>query len=150
MLSPHSLLRLRLFAAAAWWGSLSTLGFWVVPLLFKHLETPAMAGQMAARLFSAQTWVSVLCGVLLLLASRRDDQQKPQAPSVWVLGGLLLALLIELGVQPRILARENLMLWHNLGTLFYALQWVCAGRVLWQCLPAHNSLAAQEKVDSAE
>ena len=47
--------RLPAFIAALWWGSLSTVGFLVVPLLFVHLPTPAMAGAMAARLFAAQT-----------------------------------------------------------------------------------------------
>jgi hypothetical protein len=27
-----------------WWGSLTTLAFFVVPMLFAHLPTPAMAG----------------------------------------------------------------------------------------------------------
>ena len=58
------------FIAALWWGSLSTVGFLVVPLLFVHLPTPAMAGAMAARLFAAQTWVSVACCMLMLLISR--------------------------------------------------------------------------------
>jgi hypothetical protein len=49
--------RLELFVAALWWGSLTTLGFGVVPLLFARLGSPAQAGQMAAQLFSAQTWV---------------------------------------------------------------------------------------------
>lgn len=131
--------RVQLYAAAGWWGSLTTIGFVVVPLLFKHLETPAVAGQMAARLFTAQSWMAVVCCVLLLLASPRREQDAVETPSVWVLGGLLLALLIELAVKPHIMARDNLMLWHNLGTLLYALQWGCAARVLWQCLPSDIS-----------
>jgi hypothetical protein len=57
--------RAAVFLSALWWGSLSGLGFVVVPLLFKHLGTPAEAGAMAAKLFSAQTWVSVACTMLL-------------------------------------------------------------------------------------
>jgi hypothetical protein len=53
--------------AALWWGSLTTLGSVVVPLLFKHLPSPAAAGAMAAKLFGAQTWVSLGCALLLLL-----------------------------------------------------------------------------------
>ena len=64
--------RIAPFAAALWWGSLTAVGFMVVPLLFKFLPTPAMAGHMAARLFTAQTWVSVACGVVLLLVSRSN------------------------------------------------------------------------------
>ena len=128
--------RLPLFAAALWWGSLSVIGFMAVPLLFKFLPTPAMAGNMAAKLFTAQAWVSVACGVLLLLAAR---SQRPAAPAqqaqttmMFIILGLLLALLIEFAVAPRIVARENLRLWHGAGSLMYGLQWLCAAVVLWR------------------
>ena len=121
--------RLELFVSALWWGSLSTLCFGVVPLLFARLGSPAQAGQMAAQLFSAQTWVSVVCGLLLLMAQRRRGQARGLG---WILAGLLLALLVELAVAPRIVARENLALWHSLGTAMYALQWLCAGACLWR------------------
>ncbi len=121
--------RLELFVAALWWGSLTTLGFGVVPLLFARLGSPAQAGQMAAQLFSAQTWVSVVCGLLLLMALRRRNQAQGLG---WILAGMLLALLVELAVAPRIVARDNLALWHSLGTAMYALQWLCAGACLWR------------------
>ena len=120
--------RLELFVAALWWGSLTTLGFGMVPMLFARLGSPAQAGQMAAQLFSAQTWVSVVCGLLLLMALRRRAQIQGLG---WILAGMLLALLVELAVAPRIVARENLALWHSLGTAMYALQWLCAGACLW-------------------
>jgi hypothetical protein len=44
----------------------------------------------------------------------------------------LMALLVTFGVSPRIVARENLMLWHAVGSLMYLAQWVCAGAVLWK------------------
>ena len=110
--------------------SLSTIGFLVVPLLFAHLPSPAMAGSMAARLFTAQTLVSTGCGVGLLLAVRspRCGVAPGVAPRlvVWSLAGVLLALLVELGVAGHIVARENLALWHGLGTAMYAAQWICA------------------------
>lgn len=128
--------RLPLLAAALWWGSLTTLGLLVVPMLFAHLPTPAMAGSMAARLFTAQTWVSMACGTLLLLAARRRDGQGledwAQATLGFIAGGLLLALLVEFAVAPRIVARENLRLWHGAGSAMYLAQWVCAGVVLWK------------------
>ena len=71
------------WVAALWWGSLTTLGFAVVPLLFAYLPSPALAG-------------------------------------------MLLALLVEFAVAPRILARENLRLWHGVGSAMYLLQWICA------------------------
>ncbi|MGE0499115.1 MAG: DUF4149 domain-containing protein [Ramlibacter sp.] len=128
--------RLPVLLAALWWGSLSTVGFLVVPLLFAHLPTPAMAGGMAARLFTAQTWVSVACGLVLLLALKPKDAvvhaSWAQRAMVFIVGGLLLALLAEFSVAPRIVARENLRLWHAVGSGMYLLQWLCAGVVLWK------------------
>ena len=128
--------RLPLFAAALWWGSLSVIGFMAVPLLFRFLPTPAMAGNMAAHLFTAQTWVSVACGAVLLLVSRSDRDSAPasraQAALVFIVLGLLLALLIEFAVAPRIVARENLRLWHSAGSVMYGVQWLCAAIVLWR------------------
>ncbi len=128
--------RLPVLLAALWWGSLSTVGFMVVPMLFAHLPSPAVAGAMAARFFEAQTFVSMACGVLLLVLSRRRhaETQEPwaQAAMVFIIGGLLLALLVQYGVSPRIVARQNLKLWHSVGTAMYALQWLCALAVLWR------------------
>lgn len=132
--------RLPALLAALWWGSLTTIGFLVVPLLFAHLPSPAMAGGMAARLFAAQTWVTVVCCVLLLLISRPkgEETQYPwaQAAMVFIVGGLLLALLVQFGVAPRIVARQDLRLWHSVGSVMYALQWCCALVVLWRTLRA--------------
>lgn len=121
---------LPLWLAAAWLMSLSTIGFVVVPLLFMYLPSPAMAGGMAAHLFSAQTVLSAACaiGLLVLIRLPRCDMATDLAPTLtlWALGGVLLALLVELGVAPRIVAREDLALWHRVGTAMYAGQWVCA------------------------
>jgi Domain of unknown function (DUF4149) len=142
-----------IFTAALWWGSLTTLGFFVVPMLFQHLPTKALAGNMAARLFDVQTWVSVGCGLVLLLILRpkrienqpntendvKNDENIPLADVfvaysaiLFIAFGMLMALLVAFGVSPRIVARENLMLWHAVGSLMYLAQWVCAGVVLWK------------------
>ena len=130
------LARVAPFAAALWWGSLTAVGFMVVPLLFKFLPTPAMAGHMAAKLFTAQTWVSVACGIVLLLVLRSNRPAalagRAQAALVFIVLGMLLALLIEFAVAPRIVARENLRLWHGAGSVMYAVQWLCAAVVLWR------------------
>ena len=124
------------FAAALWWGSLTATGFVMVPTLFAHFATPAQAGQAAARLFTAQTWIAVGCGLLLLFASRRGDEGArmdwARGALAFVVAGVLLALLAEFAISPRIMARENLRLWHSVGSGMYVLQWVCAGVVLWK------------------
>lgn len=126
--------------AALWWGSLTTIGFLVVPLLFANLPTAAMAGGMAAKLFAAQTWVSVACGLLLLLLSTSKQSQTlaewAQFAIIFIVLGLLLALLSQFAVAPRIVARENLRLWHSVGSAMYLVQWLCAGVVLWTLVPA--------------
>jgi len=124
-------------AAALWWGGLTTTGFLVVPLLFAHLPTAALAGQTAARLFTAQTWVALGCGTILLMASRPGGGEPSrmdwaQGAVAFVLAGVLLALLAEFAIAPRIMARENLKLWHGIGSAMYLLQWLCAGVVLWK------------------
>ena len=128
--------RFPVLAAALWWGSLSAIGFVAVPMLFAHLPTPAMAGQMAAKLFAAQTYISIAACACLLVLSKQKHAENPeewaQAAIVFVILGLLLALLVQYGVAPRIVARQNLKLWHGVGTVMYAGQWLCALAVLWR------------------
>lgn len=124
---------LPLWAAAAWWGSLTTLGFFVVPMLFARLPSPAIAGNMAAQLFSMQTAISAVCALVLLVSLRAQEAQSEaraaQSASLFVIGGVLLALLVEFGVAPHIVARDNLALWHRIGSAMYLGQWVCATAV---------------------
>ena len=127
--------RLPLWAAALWWGSLTALGAWIVPLLFTHLPTPALAGGMAAKLFTAQTWVALVCGLCLLVSLRSNQPPALVAPAspaiILIVSGMLLALLVEFAVAPRIVLRENLRLWHSLGSGMLLLQWLCATGTVW-------------------
>ena len=120
-----------LWCAALWWGSLTTLGFGVVPLLFAHLPSAVLAGNLAAKLFTVQTWVSVALGVALLVASRPGPSPVPGArvgaSTIFILGAMLLALLTEFAVAPRVVARDKLPLWHAVGSAMYLAQWLCAG-----------------------
>lgn len=68
---------------------------------------------------------------------------------VFVVAGLLLALLQQYGVAPRIVARENLRLWHSVGTLMYVLQWLCAAVVLWHTSTTSTALPSSENEGSA-
>lgn len=130
MVASGKLRSVPLWFAAAWVMSLTTLGFFVVPMLFANLPSPALAGGMAAKLFTAQTGISVVCALALLMAFRSEKM----APNVAVipsctmmtLAGALLALLVEFGVAPHIVARDNLALWHRLGSAMYFVQWLGA------------------------
>ncbi len=134
-MSPNRL-RLARLLAAVWWVSLGTVGFLVVPLLFWHLPSPAMAGAMAAKLFAAQTWISLACGAGLLWIFKKKQasgqQKSAVAALILIAFGLLMAALVHWGVAPRIVARENLRLWHSLGTVLYALQWLSALALFWR------------------
>ena len=125
----HWKARLPVLAAALWWGSLTGIGLVAVPLLFSHLPA-ATAGQVAARLFTGQTWISLGCGLLVLIAARTGDDPPTmdwgRGAIAFVIGGLLLAILTEYAVAPRIRLRQDLAFWHTLGSVFYAAQWICA------------------------
>ena len=143
MVATGKLRSLPLWMAAAWAMSLTTLGFFVVPMLFANLPSPAIAGGMAARLFAAQTGISVVCALVLLMTFR-SEKLAPAAtviPSctMLALAGALLALLVEFGVSPHIVARDNLALWHGLGTVMYFSQWLCALMVFGKLAKAANA-----------
>ena len=133
---PSLLLRLCVALVALWWGSLVLLGAWVVPALFRSLPTKAMAGQMAAGLFSTQTWIALLCGVLLLILGRSSRSSVGsrwcQAQQLLVLGAVLAALLVEFAVAPRIVARESLALWHSVGSGLLLLECVLVSALMWR------------------
>ncbi len=131
--------RSGLMIAALWWGSLTALGFVVVPMLFTYLPSPAAAGQMASKLFTAQTWLSVACAMFLLLIFNQKEVEnqhlRGRAAIKFIVTGLLLAVLVEFGLSPRILSARadggNLKLLHGLGSVMYFGQWLCSGFALW-------------------
>ena len=106
---------------------------------------------MAAKLFTAQTWLGISCAMLLLLVANKKDAQAPvlraQTAIKFIVAGLLLAVLVEFGVAPRIVSARadggNLKLWHGLGSAMYIGQWLSAGLALWR-------LAAQADTVTAE
>jgi hypothetical protein len=128
--------RLTLLAAALWWGSLTAIGFLAVPLLFANASSPAIAGQLAAKLFQAEMWVGIACGGLLLMLARDRDSTATMGWAsgavAFVLPGMLAALLQEFAIAPRIVTRQDLAFWHAAGTAAYAVQWLCALVVLWK------------------
>ena len=132
--------RFGLMIAALWWGSLTALGFVVVPMLFTHLPSPAAAGQLAAKLFTAQTWLSIACAMFLLLVYNQKEALvqdiRAQAAIKFIVTGLLLAVLVEFGLSPRIVGARaeggDLKLLHGLGSAMYLGQWLCEGFALWR------------------
>ncbi|RYF01546.1 MAG: DUF4149 domain-containing protein [Comamonadaceae bacterium] len=128
--------RFPALAAALWWGSLSVIGFVALPLLFAHLPSPATARYVAAQFIQAQTFISIACCACLFLVSKRKfaetEEEWARAAMVFMIGGLLLALLLQYGAVPRILARQGDAVWQSVGVVMYVLQWLCALAVLWR------------------
>ena len=146
--------RLTVMLAALWWGALSGMSFVAVPLLFAKLG-PALAGPVAAKLFSAQCWMGLGLGLALLLILRREresataalgdaaptaeglaNMQTALATMGFVVLAMLMALVQEFGVAQKIITARasggNLRLWHSVGSLLILGQWLCAGSVLWR------------------
>ena len=132
--------RFGMMLAALWWGSLTALGFVIVPMLFTHLPSPTAAGQLAAKLFTAQAWLSIACAMFLMLIYNQKEIEnqdiRAQAAIKFIVTGLLLVVLVEFGLSPRIVSARadggNLRMLHGLGSAMYFGQWLCAGFALWR------------------
>jgi hypothetical protein len=73
-----------------WIGSLWTIGYIVAPTLFHVLEDRMLAGMLAGRLFSIESYLGLVCGMVLLLADLANGQ--PGRRFTWRTG-LLMAML---------------------------------------------------------
>ena len=145
--------RLALGLSALWWGGISALSFLAVPVLFAQLGAP-VAGPVAAKLFSLQSWASILMGLaLLLLFKGQRSRPLPDSPRQasaqdeallgsmgFVLLAMLLAMVQEFSVAQKIVSARatggNLRLWHAMGSLMVLGQWLCAGALLWRSASA--------------
>jgi len=79
-----------------WVGALWTVGYLVAPALFEYLDTSAEAGFVAGRLFTIVTWLSMVCGGLLLVATARGDG--PRRSTVLRVS-VILVMLVLLGAS---------------------------------------------------
>ena len=151
--------RLSIFLAALWWGGITGLSFVAVPTLFAALGNPAVAGPVAARLFSLQCFAGIVLGVALMLVLRRQRSALPYDASPQTVAALrtllitmglvalatLLAMVQEFGVARQIVTARatggHLRLWHSLGSVLVFGQWLCAAAVLWRLADSPRSIA---------
>lgn len=136
------------FATALWWGSLMSLGAWVVPTLFARIPDKTLAGNVAGRLFSLQNYVALACAWLVLLAcanrglveqsdgslSRQKMGRQKQHTMALVAVAASAALLIEYLAAPHIMARDNLAFWHPFASGLLLLEWLLVTVLLWRQL----------------
>ena len=73
---------LRILLVTLWAGSLWTVGYLAAPVLFASLPDRSLAGSIAGMLFRAQAWLSLACGLLLLLMLWLDKSWSSKRTSV--------------------------------------------------------------------
>jgi hypothetical protein len=136
--------RLHILLAALWWGGTTALAFVAVPVLFMHFDTPAVAGAAAAKLFAAQSMLTLILTVvaaLVLILESGQDQPGTSTRVLWV-GGALFAISNQWWVAPLIVSARatggNLALWHGLGSSLIVAQWLLALATLWLLTTPHK------------
>jgi hypothetical protein len=92
---------LRQLLVTIWAGSLWTVGYLVAPVLFASLPDRSLAGSIAGMLFRAQAWLSLACGLLLLLLVWLDKSLSPKrTPIILMIAMLACALIGYFVLQP--------------------------------------------------
>jgi len=107
--------RLFVLITGVWVGSLFTVGYLVVPTIFANLQDRLVAGMIAAAIFQAEAYVSVVvCVALLLMANTLIKRNIGNYRSTrWIILVLLLcSLLTCFGLIPYMdaLRQEALLL----------------------------------------
>ena len=90
----RGLSRLRVVLVTLWAGSLWTVGYLVAPVLFASLPDRSLAGSIAGMLFRAQAWLSLACGILLLLLVWLDKSLSPKRNPVILMIAMLACVLV--------------------------------------------------------
>ncbi|MFC0398579.1 DUF4149 domain-containing protein [Paraburkholderia rhizosphaerae] len=161
---PHRLFRLL---TVVWVGSLLTVGYMVVPVLFASLDR-VTAGSVAAQLFRIEGIIGVVCGVLLLALSnvliRRGERAYKKLR--WLVAAMLVCVLIGyFAVEPfmnalRIAAQEagtdvshsvyasRFGMLHGVSSLFYLIESLLALALVWK-LPVGAVASAGTSAGSA-
>lgn len=98
----------RLLVATLWVGSLWTVGYIVAPTLFATLADRALAGAIAGSIFRIEAWVSLACGLglLLLVCGARHEAQAKRI-AVLILAMLACTLVGYFGLQPQMAALKE-------------------------------------------
>jgi hypothetical protein len=98
------LARLRALLLTVWIGSLWTIGYVVAPTLFGTIPDRALAGTIAGSMFRVEAWLSLFCGVALLIIAAWSKGELDGRQRKLVLGLIVAMLLCTLigyfGLQP--------------------------------------------------
>jgi hypothetical protein len=93
--------RIQLLIVTLWVGSLWAVGYIVAPTLFITLTDRVLAGTIAGGLFRVEAWVSVACGVALLILRSACGIEQTDKRTLLLIGTMLACTLIGyFGLQP--------------------------------------------------
>lgn len=89
-------------ALTLWVGGMWITGYLVAPMLFATLDDRALAGMLAGKMFTAMSYVGLVCvGLLLLIHFLKPAVDGWRQWRRWVLLGMLLIVLLgEFVLQP--------------------------------------------------
>lgn len=135
-------MKLRLLDGAAltlWVGSLWSIGYVAVPVLFRAQPDRQLAGMLAGEMFSLLGWIALVCGAYLLLRSAaRFGKLTLREPAFLNLAlMLLLSLAIQFGIQPLMNGlksqalplevmhspyADTFAMWHGISSILYLIE----------------------------
>ncbi len=132
----------RLLVTTLWAGSLWTVGYLVAPVLFSTLSDRVLAGSIAGSIFRIEAWLSVGCGLVLLVMVAFDDASRERRSLLRLIVVMLLCVAVGyFGLQPWIAAlreaaapsgvmeggaRTQFGILHGVASLIYLFQSVLA------------------------
>ncbi len=132
-----------------WLGSLWTIGFIVMPILFATIADKALAGQVAGKLFTIVSYIGMLSALLILyLEVNHSGRFKINGRALLLMLMLLIIVVAEFVVQPQmavlkqvdylndILLSEQFDRLHLISTVLYMLN-SCLALFLISYCPAH-------------
>ncbi|MDR2636793.1 MAG: DUF4149 domain-containing protein [Zoogloeaceae bacterium] len=126
-------------ALTAWVGMLWTVGYLVVPALFRYLPDRTLAGQMAGHLFCLSGWLGlILGGYVLVNLVLRHRSRSLRRLTFWLAALMLILTAVSLfGIQPFMQylkeialpaevmqspQRDRFVTWHGISSSLYLLQ----------------------------
>lgn len=132
----------RLLVTTLWAGSLWTVGYLVAPVLFSTLSDRVLAGTIAGSIFRIEAWLSVGCGLMLLVIVAFDDASRERRNLLRLIVVMLLCVVVGyFGLQPWMAAlreaagpsgvmegatRTQFGILHGVASLIYLFQSVLA------------------------
>lgn len=115
-----------------WAGSLWSLAIWVAPTLFFAQGDRHLAGVLAARLFSAETYLGLgVAALALLLPGRRQMRWLYAAAGLLAVNELALRPLMESAHTHGTALGVSFGAWHGVSAVLYVLACLGALSVVW-------------------